>query len=115
MSDAIVLWYRDDCSKCRRARALLEEADAPFRLRAFVDEPPAAAELEALLVQLGGERAQIARDLPEGVDAATASDAELGALLAAAPASIQRPIAVRRGRALIARPPERVLELLDGR
>lgn len=42
------------------------------------------------------------------------SDDELVALIAANPRLLQRPVAVRGERAVLARPVERVLELLDG-
>src|SRR5690606_16367807 len=112
MSDEIVVWYRDDCSKCRRVRELLEESGVPFRLRAFLDEPPDAAEIEAVVARLGGDPAILARELADGAEPKDLPRAELIAALARSPASIQRPIAIRGERALVARPPERVLELL---
>lgn len=44
----------------------------------------------------------------------TATDDELLDAMAANPVLIQRPIVMAGGRAVVARPPERLLELLDG-
>jgi len=44
----------------------------------------------------------------------TAPPDELLAAVAAHPILLERPIFVRDGRAVVARPPERLLELLDG-
>jgi len=48
-----------------------------------------------------------------GLDQRDASDDELIALMAEHPQLLQRPIVERGDRAVLARPPERVLELLD--
>jgi arsenate reductase len=48
-----------------------------------------------------------------GLDRRSATDDELIALMAEHPQLLQRPIVERGDRAVLARPPERVLELLD--
>ncbi|HET8672157.1 MAG TPA: ArsC/Spx/MgsR family protein, partial [Thermoleophilaceae bacterium] len=48
-----------------------------------------------------------------GLDQREVSDDELIALMAEHPQLLQRPIVERGDRAVLARPPERVLELLD--
>jgi len=115
MTDEIVLWFNARCSKCRAALQILEGGAVPFRLRHYLDEPPSRAELERAVELLGGDARAIARTGDDawarlGLDAAGPSD--LLAALAEHPALIERPLAFRGDRALVARPPERVRELL---
>jgi arsenate reductase (glutaredoxin) len=112
------LWHNPRCSKSRAAKALIEQRGTPFRERRYLDEPPTAAELEAVLVALGMEPWELAR-LGEPVAR------ELGladwprererwiAAMVAHPVLIERPILVSDdGRAALGRPPEDVLSLL---
>lgn len=118
MSEAIVVWFNARCSKCRAVRELLEAERVPYLLRDYLDEPPARRELTAVLEQLGPgthpreiARTQDPRWAERGLADAD-PDAVLAALLAD-PSLLQRPIAIRDGRAVIARPPERVRELFE--
>lgn len=102
----LILWTNPSCSKSRGAEALVPEATT----RRYLDEPPTRQELEALLVKLGTDDPRvIARPgtLPGG------SRDELLDALSTDPSLIERPIAIRGDRAVVARPPERVLELLQ--
>lgn len=106
------------CSTCRNLAALLAERGVEYEgieyHRTGLDE----ATIRDLLAKAGvGPRDVLRlreplvaelRLLAEGV-----SDDEIIAAMAAHPRLLQRPIAVRGDRALLARPVERVLELLD--
>lgn len=111
-----VLLHNPRCSKSRAARALLEERGVAFLERRYLEEPLSRSELDALRGALG-------RPVREWVRSGEAAFAEAGvslddgdaALLAAVaehPILLERPILVRDGRAVVGRPPERVLELL---
>lgn len=115
------LWHNPRCSKSRGALQLLQERGVAVRERRYLETPPAAAELEALLEALGLEPWQLVR---MGEDEARALEltrwprdaASRGRWIAAMvehPKLIERPIAwADDGRAAVGRPPERVLELL---
>jgi len=113
----LLLLHNPRCSKSRAARALLEERGAAFAERRYLDEPLSLAELRDLAQRLGRPAREWAR---RGEDAWRAAglgeepgdDAVLAAM-AAHPVLIERPIAVRGRRAVVGRPPERVLDLLD--
>ncbi|MDB5067352.1 MAG: arsenate reductase, partial [Chloroflexi bacterium] len=82
----------------------------------YLDERPSRADLERLMAMLGIDdpRAMIREKEPQYAELglATASrDAVLDAVVQH-PILLQRPILVRGDRAVIARPPERLLELL---
>jgi arsenate reductase len=111
-----VLWFDARCSASRRALELLRGRGVEPVLRRFLEEPPTPEELGALVAAAGVPARSLAR---RGEDeylalrlSARTSDDELLRALAQHPRILERPILVRRGRAVVARPPERVLELL---
>lgn len=113
----ITLYHNPRCSKSRAALALLQERQIDPELRLYLESPPSAEELKALLDQLGigardllrkGEDAYKENDLKNP----DLSEAQLIEAMVAHPKLIERPIAIRDGRAVVGRPPEKVLELL---
>lgn len=112
--DETLLYHNPRCSKSRQALALLQERGVEPRIVEYLKEPPTAAELKRLLALLGLKP----RDLLRAKEAAEAGldpamdDAALIAGIAAHPAVLERPVFVHRGRAVVGRPPETVLDLL---
>jgi arsenate reductase len=49
------IWINPRCSKCRAATELLDEAGAAYTVRRYLNSPPTAAELQAVLTRLGLE------------------------------------------------------------
>jgi arsenate reductase len=109
--DSLYLISNPGCSKSRGATALLEERGATFTTRAYLDAPLDRAELEDLGRRLGLPVGDWVRR-GEGVPVPDGDDAVLDAI-AANPVLLQRPILVRGDRAVIGRPPEAILALLD--
>ena len=82
----------------------------------YLDDPPDRAELERVVALLGGDPRVLVRTSEPAYGALGLEDASPEALLdalAARPELIERPVVVRGTRAVVARPPERLLELLD--
>lgn len=114
---AITLYHNPDCSKSRAALALLEENDAQITIVYYLEEPLERSELENLLGQLGLPLSDLLRKSEAEYEQFALGDETLSEdivyeLVLQHPILIQRPIAVAGNRALIARPPERVLELI---
>ena len=113
----IRLYHNPRCSKSREALALLREHGVEPQVVEYLKQPPSAAELDRLLVQLGMEPRQLMRR-GEAVykeldlDDLALSRAALIDAMVRQPILIERPIAVSGKRAVIGRPPERVLELI---
>lgn len=112
-----VIYHNPRCSKSRQALALLEERGlAPTVIR-YLETPPDEAELGRLLDLLGLEPRDLLRrgeaEVRElGLDHPDVPRDRLIAAMAAHPRLIERPIVVVGERAVVGRPPERVLELL---
>jgi arsenate reductase (glutaredoxin) len=117
VSAELVLLHNPRCSKSRAAKALLEERGAPFALRLYLEEPLSRAELAQLARRLGRPaREWVRRGEPAFAAAGLGPASDDGAVLdaiAAHPELLERPILVRGERAVVGRPPERVLELLE--
>lgn len=117
MSD-LTLYHNDACSKCRATAALLAERGLQPRVVEYLQAPPDAATLRDLLGKLAiPARGLLRKGEPEhaelGLDDPALSDDAIIAAMVEYPRLIERPILVRGDRAVICRPPERALELLD--
>src|SRR5580698_1873967 len=110
------LFNNPACSKCRTAMALLEEHGVQADTIAYLDEPPTVADLKGLMELLDIDDPRLMMRTGEAVYAELAlADQEGDALLGAIsrhPILLERPIFVVGDRAVIARPPERLLDLL---
>ena len=110
-------YHNPRCSKSRQALELLRERGHAPELVAYIDNPPDAATLRALLGKLGITPRDLLRTGESvyaelGLDDASLSDQALIDAMVAHPILIERPIFENGDRAVIGRPPERVLELL---
>jgi arsenate reductase len=114
--DRPLLLHNPRCSKSRAARALLEARGVAFDERRYLEQPLARGELEELARRLGlPPSAWIRRGEPAYAEAGlgdASTDAERLRAMEAHPVLVERPILVRGSRAVVGRPPERVLELL---
>ena len=111
------LYHNPRCSKSRAALELLRERGIEPEVVPYLKQPPSLADLNGLLAMLGCGARDIVRSGEDeyrqlGLDDAATSDAELLAAMIAHPRLIERPIFVHGDRAVVGRPPERVLELL---
>lgn len=112
-----VLYVHPDCSKSRDAVDLLQARGVEFARRDYLTQPLDAGELRALIAALGVPASELVRfDQARSQGLALASDLGEDAvvdLLQAQPALMQRPVLQVGTRAIIARPPQRLLELLE--
>jgi arsenate reductase len=113
----ITIFHNPRCSKSRAALALLQERGVEPIIRLYLEDPPDAAELRAILVRLGiPARGLLRTGEPEfrdqGLDDESLSEDRLIRAMCAAPRLIERPIVIAGRRAAIGRPPDAVLALL---
>jgi arsenate reductase len=113
----VSLYFNPRCSKCRTAQGLLAERALDVQVIEYLKAPPTVDELRVLMGQLGlGDPRQMMRtgeDVYATLGLADVSGDALLEAIAAHPILLERPIVVREGRAVIARPPELLLGLLD--
>lgn len=113
----ITLYHNPRCSKSREALALLRERGTEPVITLYLETPPTLKELSAILAQLGLPARALLRKSEElyktlNLADQSLSDAALLKTMVENPKLIERPIAIKDGKAVIGRPPENVLTLL---
>lgn len=111
------VYFNPQCSKCRTAQSILAEHNVDAEYVRYLENPPTRDDLEGLMGMLGiDDPRQMVRTgeavyKDNGLDAASRD--ELLDAIEKHPILLERPIFVRNGKAVIARPPEKLLDLLD--
>lgn len=113
---ALTVYEKSSCSTCRNLGRLLRERGVDFERVEYILEPLSADQLRALIRKLDVPAHELVRTreqayLTSGLGPGSSED-EIVAALAARPALMQRPVVVRGDRAVIARPIEKVLDIL---
>lgn len=116
MSEIVRVYHNARCSKSRSACQLLEEKGVELEIVEYLKTPPSRDELAGLLKKLGLPAEAIVRTgediYKSDYKGRTLSEDEWLDALVAHPILIERPIVVCGERAVIGRPPEKVLALL---
>ena len=111
------VYFNPKCGTCRTVDGVLKEHGIDADYVRYLDEPPDRIELSGLMMLLGIDdpRDMMRRKEPvySELDLDNADRETLLAAITKHPVLLERPILVRGKRAVIARPAERALELLD--
>ncbi|WP_434703526.1 arsenate reductase (glutaredoxin) [Pseudomonas sp. Z1-12] len=113
----LTLYHNPRCSKSRGALELLQARGLAPTVVRYLETPLDAAQLERLLSKLGISARQLLRtgeDEYKDLNLAdeSLSQAQLIAAIAAHPKLMERPILEAGDKAVIGRPPEKILEIL---
>jgi len=113
----VEIYHNPRCSKSRTTLALLEENNVTPDVRLYLENPPTADQLKAVLAQLGMTARQLLRKGEDEYKENNLADDCLSEeqiidLMVQFPRLIERPIVISKGQARIGRPPESVLEIL---
>jgi arsenate reductase len=115
----LMVYEKRTCTTCKNLAVLLQEKGIDFDRVDYHVEPLSEAEIRALVEKTGQPARELFRTREPvhaelGLGEREVADDEAIRLMAAHPELMQRPVVVRGDRAVLARPVERVLELLDG-
>ncbi|TDR80740.1 arsenate reductase (glutaredoxin) [Paludibacterium purpuratum] len=113
----IRFYHNPRCSKSREALHLLQARGVELEVIDYLKHPPSEEELEQLLTLLDLDARELLRQKEPEFETLHLADVTLERkhlirVMAAHPRLIERPIAVGAQRAVIGRPPEKVLSLL---
>ena len=111
------IYHNPRCSKSRQTLKILQDQSVSPQIVEYLKTPPDADTLSDLLDMLGLEPRQLMRKkeaeyTESGADDPGLSRAQLIDLMVQYPKLIERPIVVGNGKAVVGRPPERVLDIL---
>lgn len=111
---SVVVYEKRACTTCRKLAELLAQRGVDFERVEYHVEGLTQDELRSLLAKAGLAAAQALRMREPGAAelAATGDEDAIVAAMAARPELLQRPFVVNGERAVLARPVERVLEIL---
>ena len=113
----VKIFHNPRCSKSREALKLLEEQGVDVEVVRYLETPPSKEELKALLKMLGIGARELMRTkekLYKELGLKEVEDEEkLIEAMAEHPKLIERPIVIKDGKAVIGRPPEKVLEIVN--
>ncbi len=110
------IWFKSTCSTCRTALALVKsETEEEISIVEYMVDTPTQKEIREVLKMLNLNVEDLVRKKEELYKKKYAnkklSKAEWIKVLSENPILIERPIVVKDGKAIIGRPPQRVLEL----
>jgi arsenate reductase len=113
----LLVYEKRTCTTCRNLAALLEERGIDFDRVDYHVEPLSEGEIRALVRKTGRPARELFRAREPvytelGLGDREVEDDEAIRLMAEHPELMQRPVVVRGDRAVLARPVERVEELL---
>ena len=104
------------CSKCANVLALIQEKNITPEIINYLENPPTAEELKDIIKILGVSPIDIIRKgetvFQEKYAGKTLSEEEWIEAMTEHPILIERPIIIHGNKAVIGRPPVRVLEVL---
>ncbi len=111
------IYHNPRCSKSRATLELLRNRGIEPEIIEYLDNPPDKQGLQRLLVLLGMEPRELMRKHEAAYREAGLQDLSLDReqlieVMVQHPILIERPIVVANGKAVIGRPPEKVLEIL---
>lgn len=112
----IEIYHNPRCRKSREALKALEESGVEFQVVEYLKTPPDADSLQTILDKLQISPSELLRKnesiWKEAYRGKDLSDAQIIQAMADHPKLIERPIVINGDRAVIARPADRIEEIL---
>ena len=111
-----IIWHNPRCSKSRAGLNYLEEQGVDHEVVRYLDTPPSEAQVRDVLSKLGMAPRELMRTKETiyrelGLKEVTDDDALIAAM-AKHPKLIERPIVIHGDKAVVARPAEKIAEIV---
>jgi arsenate reductase len=116
-NEKVVIYHNPKCSKSRETLHILQDNNIEPEIVDYLEDPPSAQQLKNIIAMLGIS----ARDLVRSTEPAhkeanlgddSLSDDDIIEAICEYPVLLQRPIVICGNKAIIGRPPVRVLEII---
>lgn len=113
----VTIWHNPRCATSRRVLQMIRNKGIEPHVVEYLKTPPSAKEIKTVLAKLklgarGLLRKKEADYRKEGLDDERLSDAAVIRAMVDHPVLIERPVVLAGRRAVLARPPERVFEVI---
>jgi len=113
---SIKIWHNPRCSKSRQTMEILTEKGVEAEVVKYLETTPSAQEITEVLKKLGISARELMRTKEDEYKELNLKDenddVKLIEAMAAHPKLIERPIVIVGDKAVLGRPPEKVLELI---
>ena len=116
-NEKTVIYHNPRCSKSRETLQIIQDNQVDAEIVEYLEDPPGPEELKRIVGLLGITPRDLLRTTEQvyqdaDLDDDSLSDDDIIEAICEYPALLQRPIVVRGERAVIGRPPARVLEII---
>ncbi|SEP60375.1 arsenate reductase (glutaredoxin) [Flavobacterium urocaniciphilum] len=112
----ITILHNNRCSKSREGLCFIEALNQPFEIINYLDKVPTYSELESIIKKLNIKPIELVRikekDWTENFKGKNLSDKEIIEAMINFPKLIERPIVINGNKAVIARPTEKINDIL---
>ena len=113
---SVTIFHNPRCSKSRSSLAILNEQGLEPEIRLYLDNPPTEGELKSILAMLNIPARNLLRRGESEYKLLNLADPDVSEIdiikaMTEYPRLIERPIVIKDGKAVIGRPPEKILSL----
>lgn len=112
----IKIYHNPRCGKSREGLDLVEKSGKEFEIVKYLTDVPSREELQSILKKLGITPIELVRQKEElwvkNFKGKEWSDEEIINIMIENPILIERPIVINGNKAVIGRPPEKILDIL---
>lgn len=112
----LIIYHNNRCSKSRQACSLIDQEGIKAKVIEYIKNPLSEKQIKDLLKKLNMKAEELVRKNEElyktNYKGKTISESEWIKILSENPVLIERPIVVCGDKAVVARPPEKVLEII---
>lgn len=112
----ITIYHNPRCTKSREGLCEIENLNQPFKIRKYLDEPFSEEELKEVIKKLNIKPIELVRTKEaiwiENFKGKNLSDIEIIKAMLHYPKLIERPIVINGDKAVIARPKDKINEVL---
>ena len=112
----ITIYHNPRCTKSRQGLEIVENSDKPFQIIKYLDEKLSTNQLNIIVKALGIKPIELVRKneaiWKENFKGKDLTDIEIINAMVANPKLIERPIVINGNKAVIGRPPERILSII---
>ncbi|GAB1857932.1 arsenate reductase (glutaredoxin) [Flavobacteriaceae bacterium MHTCC 0001] len=110
------IYHNNRCSKSRQGLEIVENSGREFQIVKYLEDVPSEAELKEIISLLGIQPIDLVRTneaiWKSDFKGKSLSDSETITAMANHPKLIERPIVINDNKAVIGRPPEKILTIL---
>ena len=112
----ITIYHNSRCSKSRQGLEILEQSGKPFEVIKYLETIPTENELKEVISKLNIKPIELIRSnesiWKDNYKGKKISDDEIVKAMIEHPKLIERPIVINNNKAVIGRPPEKILEII---